>query len=643
MDKTDIQTLLKVGERITFECKKAENTIPKSVWETYSSFANTIGGTIVLGIKEDVAALDVERRFEVTGIANASKLKKEFFDTVNSNKVSLNILTDDDVKEVAFDDKTLLCISVPQADYRQRPVYINGNIMNGSFKRNYEGDYHCTEADVKAMIRDANDSGNDGVLMENYDMDDIDKPTLAAYRNRFSSHNPDHIWNEYDDKTFLLNMGGYTLERNTRREGLTLAGLLMFGKGLSIRERFDNIRMDYLDITNLAPDSRWSDRLTYDGRWENNLYNFFTRVLSKLVSDIKIPFNLSGTARIDDTPIHKLIREALTNMVIHADYMMTGVLKVEKHNNRLLFSNPGWLKIPISDIYKGGNSQARNPKIQTMLRMIGMGDNIGSGFPTMLDVCKRENWRKPILMEKTELRLVELTISMVSLILPESEKALLNIYGRRYHELTKEEQFILATTLSEGIVDNSTIQLQLDKNTLEAGKLLYAMVSKHLLIPDGKGRWTTYSLNDEFNPETSEKSRSKSQGVKVKKLLKSQGVKVKELPKSHGVKVKELPKSHGVKRKSWSYWRGVDNAEIDVKGWSGHKLAIVEKILVLCQTPQTLADIAKALNFADKYRMKKIYINPLLNVALAMTSAEKKNDPTQKYMTIAHKHKSTVQ
>ena len=53
MDATDIKVLLKVGERISFECKKAENNIPKSVWETYSSFANTIGGIIVLGITEN--------------------------------------------------------------------------------------------------------------------------------------------------------------------------------------------------------------------------------------------------------------------------------------------------------------------------------------------------------------------------------------------------------------------------------------------------------------------------------------------------------------------------------------------------------------------------------------------------------------
>lgn len=69
----------------------------------------------------------------------------------------------------------------------------------------------------------------------------------------------------------VRNLGGITTDRNTKREGLTTAGLLMFGKWLPIRERFDNIRMDYFDLTNLAPGSRWSNRITYDGMWENNL------------------------------------------------------------------------------------------------------------------------------------------------------------------------------------------------------------------------------------------------------------------------------------------------------------------------------------------------------------------------------------
>ena len=593
MDATDIKVLLEVGERISFECKKAENNIPKSVWETYSSFANTIGGIIVLGITENVKFVGEANHFEITGITNPQKLRKEFFDTLNSNKVNRNILTDSDVEIIDYEGVPLMCITVPQADYMQRPIYINGNMMNGAFKRNYEGDYHCTEEDVKAMIRDANDSGNDGILIEHYNIDDIDSATLNAYRNRFRTANPDHIWNDYDDKDFLLNIGAYIRDRNTRREGLTLAGLLVFGKGLSIRERFDNIRMDYLDFTNLEEESRWSDRLTYDGRWENNLYNFFMRVQSKLISDIKRPFSLKGMERNDDSLLHKAIREALTNLIIHADYMLTGVLKVEKYDNRFVFSNPGSLKIPVVDIYEGGHSKARNPHIQAILRMIGFGENIGSGFPTILEACKKENWRRPLLEERPDLHLVELTLSMVSLISAECETQLLELYGNDYKEAEKEEQLILATALNEGVIANNTIQLLLDKNPLEAGKLLYALVAKNMLLSTNKGRWTTYSINEKYSQGV-ENSRSKTQGVE----------------------------------NSRSKTQGVENSR------SNKKEKIIEHIIVFCQEPHTLQEIAQELGFSDRYWMKKNYIDPLLGDMLQMTSVESKNAPTQKYVAI---------
>ena len=587
MDITDINTLLQVGERISFECKKCENQIPKSVWETYSSFANTVGGIIVLGITEHMEEPDQAKRFEITGVNNPTKLKKEFFDTLNSNKVNRNILIEEDVDIVEYEGHSLLVINIPQVDYRQRPIYINGNMMNGSFKRNYEGDYHCTEDDVKAMIRDANDSGNDSVLMENYTMDDIDANTLAAYRNRFRTANMDHVWNDYSDKDFLLNMGGYIIDRNTHREGLTLAGLLMFGKGLSIRERFDNIRMDYIDMTNLQPDSRWSDRLTYDGRWENNLYNFFMTVQSKLIKDLKRPFRLEGMERIDDTSIHKAVREALTNLVIHSDYMITGVLKVEKHDDCFVFSNPGSLKIPVMDIYTGGHSKARNPNMQAMFRMIGFGDNIGSGFPTILNAWKKENWRQPCLVENQDLHLVELTLTMASLIPDECHMALHDTYGSDYEKLNKEEQLVLATAFTEKCTSNYRMQQLLGRNSLDVGKTLYALVGKGMLVPANKGRWTSYSLNSEYI----EKSRSKSQGVK------SQGV------KSQGVKSREVKRQETIR-----------------------------KLMNYCKEPRTLQEISEYLGYSDKYRMKRFYIDPLLGDVLTMTSTESKTDPKQKYV-----------
>ena len=90
--------------------------------------------------------------------------------------------------------------------------------------------------------------------------------------------------------------------------------------------------------------------------------------------------------RKDDTPQHKAIREAMTNAIIHADFMLNGLLKIEKTDDAFIFTNPGLLKLPIEQIYAGGESKARNQRIQNMLRMIGYGENIGSGFPLILSV-----------------------------------------------------------------------------------------------------------------------------------------------------------------------------------------------------------------------------------------------------------------
>lgn len=273
MNSAEILELLKYGEHINLECKKAESNLPKSLWETYSAFANTDGGVILFGVEEHMKETDINKRFSFVSINNPEQRLKDFWNTVNGEKVSANILVDANVGTCEINGATIIWIQVPRADYRLKPVYINGNPMKGSFKRNHEGDYHCTEEEVKAMLRDANESGNDGSLLTGYTMNDIDLNSLRSYRVEFEHRNPEHIWNGDDDKTFLKNIGGYAVDRATQKEWLTTAGLLMFGKGLPIRERFDNIRMDYIDECNLIPGSRWSDRLTYDGMWENNLYS----------------------------------------------------------------------------------------------------------------------------------------------------------------------------------------------------------------------------------------------------------------------------------------------------------------------------------------------------------------------------------
>lgn len=498
MDSEQILEMLSFGERINLECKKAESTIPNSVWETYSAFANTDGGLILFGVEEHLKENDFRKRFSFVSINNPEQRLKDFWNTINSEKVSGNILVDADVGICEINGANIMWIQVPRANYRNKPVYINSNPLKGTFKRNHEGDYHCTEEEVKSMLRDANDSGNDGGLLDGYTMDDIDTNALKSYRIEFEHRNPEHVWNGEDDLSFLRNMGGYAIDRVTGKGWLTTAGLLMFGKGLAVRERFDNIRMDYIDESNLLPDSRWNDRITYDGTWENNLYNFVRQIMPKLVSGIKRPFRLDGITRIDDTQVHKAIRESLVNMMIHSDYLITGVLKIVKRENGFVFTNPGNLKLSVQSIYEGGHSVARNPRIQQMFRMIGLGDNIGSGFPTILSAWGEERWRKPDLSQNEELHQVELKLWMISLMPVECTEYLQQLFGLKYNHLNKEEQIILGTAYLENGVTNVRMQSILDLHSTDIGRILSSLVEENMLLVDRKGRWTSYRINPNY-------------------------------------------------------------------------------------------------------------------------------------------------
>ena len=517
MDISVLSDLLHFGERLHLEAKLAQNEVPKSLWETYSSFCNTVGGYILLGVSEAKELEFTSKRYDIVGVNNADKIISDFWNTIHSEKVNRNLLRDEDVKVFEYEGKNVICIHVPQAEYRDKPVFINGNPYKGTFKRTYEGDFHCTEKDVNDMIRDASDDGNDGVLIEHYGMNDIDAPTLRAYRNLFMQRNPDHVWNTDSDKEFLRNMGGFTVDRVNNRECLTLAGLMMFGKGLSVRERFSNFRMDYLDKTNLLPGERWSDRLTYDGRWENNLFNFFRMVLPKLTLGTKRPFRMEGVERIDDTPVNKALREAFTNSIIHADLMTDGgVLKIEKTNEGYVFSNPGSLKLPMERIYEGGHSKARNPRMQNMLRLIGFGENIGSGFPSILKAWHEEAWRTPDLHEEDDLRIVELKLWNASLVSNETNVKLHQLYGEAFNPLSAYEQMTLATAMEENSVSNIRMQQLLKLNALEVAKILTHLVALKMLLTNGKGRGTFYTVNTSFilSNERKENDRIKNDRIK---------------------------------------------------------------------------------------------------------------------------------
>lgn len=410
----DIYNLIHQGESTSIEIKKCSDSVPRSVWETYSAFANTRGGIILLGITEHKER-PFDSRFEITGVSDPDKIETDFFNILNNRqKVSRNILFDSDFRPIEVEGKTVIYISVPEADYHKKPIYINDNIVDGSYRRSHEGDRRIDREGLAMMLRDSTDD-IDSQILEHYGIEDIDEETLRGYRQVFNIANPGHAYKNLDDKEFLYRMGGYDYDRHKETEGLTIAGLMMFGKGTPIEKRFPLFRMDYLDLVGVTPggDLKWNDRLTYDGRWENNLYNFVTMTMRKLLFTLPSEGRIVGEVRRDGGPLYDGIREAIINSVTYSDFQTEGVLRIDRRDNEIILRNPGLLRISADRIYNGDFTHARNRNIQKMFRMIGYGDNIGSGFQKILSAWNSLGFIRPDLKELQDVKEVWLSLPLV--------------------------------------------------------------------------------------------------------------------------------------------------------------------------------------------------------------------------------------
>ena len=146
---------------------------------------------------------------------------------------------------------------------------------------------------------------------------------------------------------------------------------------------------------------QWTDRLcSGTGTWSGNLYDFYFRVYNKRIQDIKVPFEIeNGLERVDDTPVHIAIREALANCLINADYHGRQGLVILRRQYEILFANPGSFRIDIQDAISGGISDPRNGTLIKMFNLINIGERSGSGIPMIFSVWKKKGWKKPELDE----------------------------------------------------------------------------------------------------------------------------------------------------------------------------------------------------------------------------------------------------
>ena len=392
------------------EVKKANGGLPNSLWDTYSSFANCYGGVIILGVKEEN-----DGSWRTTGLKNEAKLRKDFWDTINNpKKVNLNLLTDDDVETYFYgpNDDVIMVIYVPMAKREQKPIYINNDIFNGTFRRNYEGDYHCTRLQVKAMLRDQTERTMDMEILDKVPMEDLNYDTIHGYRNSHRTLKEGHPFERLNDHEYLRSIGAAAVSEEDGQLHPTAAGMLMFGDEYNIVRHFPEYFLDYREEMDSA--IRWTDRLqSSSGEWSGNVFDFYFRVYNKLIKDIKVPFKMVGGERVDDTPVHKALREALANCLINADYHGVRGVVIRKEQDKITFANPGYVRTGKNQMRLGGESDPRNKSLMKMFNLINIGERAGSGVPNIFNVWNDEGWEEPVIEERFDPDRTILTLSFL--------------------------------------------------------------------------------------------------------------------------------------------------------------------------------------------------------------------------------------
>lgn len=144
----DFDNLQNYREDNRIEAKQALGGLPESIWETYSAFANADGGIILLGVEELP-----DKTLHALDLLDPQWLIEDFWAILQDPRmVSANILTEEHVQIHEVDGKHIIAITVPRAEARHRPIYIENDLYRGTYRRNGEGDYRCTKEEIDAML-----------------------------------------------------------------------------------------------------------------------------------------------------------------------------------------------------------------------------------------------------------------------------------------------------------------------------------------------------------------------------------------------------------------------------------------------------------------------------------------------------------
>lgn len=372
MTKEELLSRLNGIEWIDFEIKEAKTGLPKSAWETVSAFSNSYGGWIVFGVREKRAG--GKTAFEIQGVEQPEKLEQDFVTVLRSNsKFNQRISVQPAKFEV--DGKTVLAFYIPMSEFK--PVYIG--VPSNTFIRIGSGDQRASEYEIRAMQRDQafGKKSNEAVFGSSFD--DINPRSFLDFRAYLKTFNPELSYNTLSDSEFAVKTGIMV------NGLLSVGGLLMFGNIDAILRYNPDFIIDYMEIPGTSLQDAAS-RYTFRIQEQENIWEYYKIILQRLRTRIDNPYSPrpDGIAPDDNSRLYCL-REALINMLAHADYFSEIHSTVRVFDTSIQLQNPGSFPVNLNILGRTIVSQPRNPNILRFFRLAKLSENGGYGIDKILN------------------------------------------------------------------------------------------------------------------------------------------------------------------------------------------------------------------------------------------------------------------
>ncbi|WP_434526621.1 hypothetical protein [Photorhabdus asymbiotica] len=134
------------------------------------------------------------------------------------------MLTDSSVQSIKLQGKDVVAVRIPAALRKQRPVFIKGDPLRGTYQRRNESDQLCDAETVKRWLAEQVEDERDARILTGFDMTDLNMDSLKTFRQLLASAKPNHPYLEYELPEFLRLIRAWRKDRVTGQEGLTLLG-----------------------------------------------------------------------------------------------------------------------------------------------------------------------------------------------------------------------------------------------------------------------------------------------------------------------------------------------------------------------------------------------------------------------------------